>query len=102
MPANKSTNTAENVLFTKKLLAGNNIDPQKFIVVHKPYMERRAYATFKKHWPGKEIVVTSPQISFDNYPNNEISKDDLINIMVGDLHRIKTYSEKGFQIFTSN
>src|SRR5689334_2859350 len=69
---NKSTNTGENILFTQQLLASKGIDPQTFIVVQKPYMERRSLATFKKHWPDKELIVTSPQISFEEYPNEEI------------------------------
>lgn len=95
---NKSTNTGENILFTRQLLQTKNIDPASFIVVQKPYMERRSYATFKKHWPDKKMVVTSPQISFDDYPNTEIQLERVINIMVGDLQRIKMYPEKGFQI----
>lgn len=96
---NSSTNTGENILFTQKLLQEKNLDPQSFIVVQKPYMERRSFATFKKHWPDKTLSVTSPQISFDDYPTDEISMDKVINIMVGDLQRIKFYPEKGFQIY---
>lgn len=95
---NKSTNTGENIIFTKKILAERGIDPKKFILVQKPYMERRMYATFRKLWPEKECIVTSPQLSFEDYPNEEIGEDDVINIMVGDLQRIKIYPEKGFQI----
>src|SRR6188768_1568566 len=95
---NKSTNTGENILFTQKILQEKNLDPQNFIVVQKPYMERRSYATFKKHWPQKNILVTSPQISFDDYPNSEIPVERVINIMTGDLQRIKIYPDKGFQI----
>jgi uncharacterized SAM-binding protein YcdF (DUF218 family) len=96
---NRSTNTGENILFTQQLLKENGLDPESFIVVQKPYMERRSYATFKKHWPGKKLIVTSPQISFDEYHNDEIPLEKVINIMVGDLQRIKIYPEKGFQIF---
>jgi uncharacterized SAM-binding protein YcdF (DUF218 family) len=95
---NKSTNTGENVLFSKALLKENNLDPQSFIVIQKPYMERRSYATFKKHWPEKKLTVTSPQISFEDYPKGHITLEQVINIMVGDLQRIKLYAEKGFQI----
>ena len=95
----KSTNTGENILFTQALLKQNNLDPQSFIVVQKPYMERRSLATFKKHWPHKKLIVTSPQIPFDEYPNDEITMERVINIMVGDLQRIKLYPEKGFQIY---
>lgn len=96
---NKSTNTGENVLYTQRLLKEKGLDPQSFIVVQKPYMERRSYATFKKNWPNKRLAVTSPQISFEEYPNDEIPLESVINIMVGDLQRIRIYPEKGFQIF---
>jgi uncharacterized SAM-binding protein YcdF (DUF218 family) len=99
---NRSTNTGENIMFTKALLAEKGIDPGKFILVQKPYMERRSYATFKKFWPEKEVIVTSAQVSFeeylDQYTNRELSSDDVVSIMVGDLQRIKVYPEKGYQI----
>jgi len=96
---NKSTNTGENILFTQRLLSQRDLYPQSFIVVQKPYMERRSYATFKKHWVDKKLIVTSPQVSFEEYPTEEIPLERVINIMVGDLQRIKFYPEKGFQIF---
>ena len=99
---NRSSNTGENVLFTRRLLAGKGLDPQAFIVVQKPYMERRSYATFAKMWPEKTVIVTSPQLSFDDYlarySNQALSADEVIGIMVGDLQRIRLYPEKGFQI----
>ncbi len=99
---NRSTNTGENVLFTKKLLAEKGIDPRKFILVQKPYMERRSYATFSMFWPEKVAVVTSPQVSFEEYlaryTNPELSGDDVVSIMVGDLQRIRLYPSRGFQI----
>jgi uncharacterized SAM-binding protein YcdF (DUF218 family) len=100
---NKSTNTSENVLFTKRLLAERSINPESFIMVQKPYMERRSYATFRKWWPEKEAIVTSPQVSFDEYlekyTNPELTSDDVVSIMVGDLQRIKLYPAKGFQVY---
>ena len=96
---NRSTNTGENIVFSRQLLDANGLMPQKFIVVQKPYMERRSYATFKKQWPDKELQVTSPQLSFAAYPTDDISLERVINIMVGDLQRIKLYPEKGFQIY---
>lgn len=95
---NRSTNTGENITFTRQLLSEKGLDPQKFIVVQKPYMERRSYATFKKVWPEKDIIVTSPVIEFETYFTEEITMEKVINIMVGDLQRIKLYPEKGFQI----
>lgn len=99
---NQSTNTGENVEFTRRLLRDRGIDPDTFIVVQKPYMERRSYATFMKRWPGKRVVVTSPQVPFEEYlarySNAALSEADVIGIMVGDLQRIRDYPVRGFQI----
>ncbi|MBI3631167.1 MAG: YdcF family protein [Candidatus Sungbacteria bacterium] len=99
----ESTNTGENILFTKRLLEKYHKDPQKFILVQKPYMERRAYATFRKLWPEKNMIVTSPQIPMRDYvlnhSNKNLSEHDIISIMVGDLQRVRVYPEKGFQIY---
>jgi uncharacterized SAM-binding protein YcdF (DUF218 family) len=99
---NRSTNTGENVAFTRRLLEERGLDPTSFIVVQKPYMERRSYATFSKVWPGKPVIVTSPRASLDEYlakyTNETLSQDDVIGIMVGDLQRIRLYPAKGFQI----
>jgi uncharacterized SAM-binding protein YcdF (DUF218 family) len=95
---NRSTNTGENIQFTKDLLAKLHLSPESFILVHKPYMERRAFATFRRVWPEKHALVTSPQISFEDYPTPEICKREVIGIMAGDLQRIRLYSAKGFQI----
>lgn len=96
---NQSANTGENILFTQSLLHKKNLQPLSFIVVQKPYMERRSYATFMKHWPDKNVIVTSPQISFDHYATSLIPMESVINNMVGDLQRIKVYPSKGFQIY---
>ena len=60
---NKSSNTGENIEFTKILLAGRHIVLKNTILVHKPYMQRRSYATFKKIWPEVEALVTAPNIT---------------------------------------
>lgn len=99
---NRSTNTGENIQFTRSLLASRGLDPERFIVVQKPYMERRSFATFRKVWPEKQVTVTSPRVSFDEYlerySNAALSADDVVSIMVGDLQRVRIYPEKGFQI----
>lgn len=96
----KSTNTGENIRFTWNLLERLGKSFESMVLVQKPYMERRTYATFKKQWPDSTttIQVTSPQISFDDYFTPDMPKDFVINIMVGDLQRIKEYPRLGFQI----
>jgi hypothetical protein len=93
-----STNTGENILFSKELLEEKGYLIKSAILVHKPYMERRAFATARFYWPELDVMVSSPQISFEKYATDEITIEDVIQIMVGDLHRILIYPEKGFQI----
>jgi uncharacterized SAM-binding protein YcdF (DUF218 family) len=98
----QSTNTGENVRFTRDLLRARGLDPRSFILVQKPYMERRAFATFRKIWPDMPVQVTSPRIGFREYlaryAHETLTQDDVIDIMVGDLQRIRLYPELGFQI----
>ena len=94
----RSTNTGENVDFSRQLLAEKGLHPRKAIAVQKPYMERRTLATFQQRWPELEVVVTSPQVGFDAYATGDIRKDDVIHIMVGDLQRLIVYGRKGWSV----
>jgi uncharacterized SAM-binding protein YcdF (DUF218 family) len=92
----RSTNTGENVDFSRQLLAERGLTPRRAIAVQKPYMERRTLATFAQRWPELDVRVTSPRIEFDAYATDEIRKDDVIHIMVGDLQRLIVYGQKGW------
>jgi uncharacterized SAM-binding protein YcdF (DUF218 family) len=103
----EAMNSGENVRNSYELLKaraskGNGTIPRKIILVQKPTMERRAYATFKKFWPVPEkeyeLIVTSAPYSYEEYVGPIIDRDTIINIMVGDLQRIKLYPAMGFQI----
>ncbi|KAK1991224.1 DUF218 domain-containing protein [Colletotrichum falcatum] len=95
----RSGNTGENVRFTYALLKQRGLGIRSFVLVQKPYMERRTYLTFLKQWPdtATEFTVTSPELDFEQYPDPENPKDLVVNIMVGDLIRIQEYPKKGFQ-----
>lgn len=101
----RSTNSELNVRYSYDLLKkreeqGKGRVPHDIILVQKPSMERRAFATFMNFWPEKDVnlMVTSPQISYEESISKYVDRDTIINIMVGDLQRIKIYPEKGFQI----
>lgn len=96
-----ATNTGENVTFTYELLRKLGRIPSSFILVQKPYMERRTYATFKRQWPdpATAISITSPNLSYEEYmAGSEIDKEYVISVMAGDLQRIREYPKLGFQI----
>lgn len=91
----RSTNTFDNFRFTKKLLAAKGLSPNSILVVTKPYMERRALATALAVWKDVHVNVTSASLDFDTYPNDSISEDLLINMVVGDTQRLMIFSKSG-------
>lgn len=96
-----STNTGENITFTAQLLESKHLRINSFVLVQKPYMERRTYATFAKQWPDGSVSfqVTSPRLTMEAYLHTgAIDKETIINAMVGDMQRIIEYPKLGFQI----
>jgi len=91
-------NTGENVRFTEEILKNRRIPHQRVLAVQKPYMERRAMATLKVYWPDKNLTICSPPLTLEEYPGKEITRENMIHIMVGDLQRIIEYPARGFQI----
>ena len=94
----QSTNTGENILFTKNILQSKGLSFKSFLLVHKPYVERRAYATFRRQWPEADCIVTSPNVTYEMYAREERYGNCWVDVMVGNIHRIKEYPAMGFQI----
>lgn len=97
----RAKNTGENIAFSAQLLKDTNINVHKLILVTKPYMLRRSYATLMKQWPGArpKVICSAIDQSFDVYCHDKnYPFDHVVNVMVGDLQRIKEYPKIGFQI----
>ena len=93
----RSTNTGENFMCTRQLLQARGLKFQSFIMLQKPYMERRVLATALNLWRGVDFVVSSPPISLHAYLNGGLPRDAVIQHIVGDFQRVKVYGENGFQ-----
>lgn len=94
---NKSTNTGENIIFSRRILAEKGYgDHLNIIAVQKPYMERRTLATLDAQWPEARVRVSSPPLSFDEYLTEQLPAAFVINAMMGDFHRILEYPKQGF------
>ena len=98
----KSTNTAENIIFTRKLLEELNIPHDHILGVHQPFMERRITAAMGVYWPELNFSVTSPQVTIPQYLEaakiQGITENASISVIVGDFQRMKLYADKGWQI----
>ncbi len=99
MVETQSTNSGENVRFTEKLLKEGGKKCDSFILVQKPFMERRAIATFEKQWqsPYSHLQASSTASPFFEYINDDMPLMMVLNALLEDFDRVKTYPEKGFQ-----
>ena len=98
----KSTNTAENILFTKQLLEALEVPHGHILGVHQPFMERRITAAMGVYWPELRFSVTSPQVTIQQYLEDAkkqgITENASISVIVGDFQRMELYAEKGWQL----
>lgn len=94
----ESGNTGENITLSTALLEREKISWSSVILIQKPFMERRTLAVFRNYFPTMPCCVTSPRISFEQYPSDSFPFDHMLNVMIGDLQRIKEYPALGFQI----
>lgn len=92
-----ATNTGDNFVKSRSLLQSRGQTPQTAIFVTKPYMKRRALATALKQWPEVQWIPHAPPISFEQYPDQTVPAEQMIQLMVGDLQRISVYPAMGFQ-----
>ena len=98
---NKSTNSAENLLFTPKVLAEAGVKAERIIAVHKPYMEKRLWAAMQVYWPDVQAVYTSPDVTVEEHIAHAekigMTRKGVIETIVGDVQRMELYAEKGYQ-----
>ena len=93
-----AANTGQNIEFSRRALAAAGIEVTSVMLISKPYMERRAYATARKTWPEVDTVCASEHQSLDDYLKT-IGDDKLvIDMLVGDLQRIIEYPALGFAV----
>ncbi|MEU5848747.1 YdcF family protein [Saccharopolyspora shandongensis] len=94
----RSTNTAENIEYTRELLAAKGIRCASMLLVSRPYQQRRAFATAKKIWPEVELVCSSQRLPLDEYVQSIGDVNRVINMLVGDTQRVEVYARRGFAI----
>jgi uncharacterized SAM-binding protein YcdF (DUF218 family) len=93
-----ATNTGQNLEHSRKALADAGIHPDSILLITKPYMERRAFATARKVWPDTQALCASEPLTFDDYLTSIGDHKLVIDMLVGDLQRIIEYPTHGYAI----
>ena len=98
----KSTNTKENIDFTRNKLEELGLPCRRILGVHQPFMERRITAAMGVYWPELDFHVTSPQVTIPQYLEDSrrqgITENAAVSVIVGDFQRMDLYAKKGFQL----
>ncbi|WP_328353467.1 YdcF family protein [Streptomyces sp. NBC_00445] len=94
----EAANTGQNVTFSRELLAEAGIEVESVLLISKPYMERRAYATCRKLWPEAEIVCASEPLELEDYIKSIGDEKLVVDMLVGDLQRVIEYPKLGFAV----
>ena len=89
-------NSGDNVTNSRQLLEDHKIPVATGLIVHKPFMERRALATAQAQWPQVNWSVTSPRLSFEAYAQGQ-SADVILHTLTGDTARMEPYARLGYQ-----
>jgi hypothetical protein len=94
----EAANTGQNISYSRRALADAGITPRSVMLISKPYMERRAYATARKLWPEIGVVCASENLSLDDYLKQMGDDKLVIDMLIGDLQRVIEYPARGFAI----
>ena len=97
-----STNTKENILFTREKLEALGVPHDRILGVHQPFMERRIKAAMGVYWPELHFQVTSPQVTIREYldaaEKQGVSHEASVSVIVGDFQRMDLYARLGYQL----
>lgn len=88
----RATNSGENFRFSRALLESRGLRPRTGVIACKPYMARRAWAAGTWQWPEVRWSVFPQGIGFQDYLRRGNDRTAVLELMVGDLQRLRVYS----------
>jgi uncharacterized SAM-binding protein YcdF (DUF218 family) len=90
----QASTVRENILFSQQIMQAHDINPSHILCVTQPFAERRVLSACQKAWNQAEITVTSPQIAFEDYPNEFITYSDLLSLLAGEIQRLQLFIDQ--------
>ncbi|RSM90856.1 hypothetical protein DMH04_04220 [Kibdelosporangium aridum] len=94
----RAGNTGQNITLSRAVLNEQGYEPRSLLIISKPYMERRAFATCRKVWPEVAVTCASEPLKFDDYVQSIGDEKLVIDMLVGDLQRVIEYPKLGFAV----
>ncbi|MFC7266395.1 YdcF family protein [Streptomyces lutosisoli] len=94
----KAANTGQNITLSRELLSEAGVKVESLLLISKPYMERRSYATCRKLWPEVDVVCASEPLELDDYIKSIGDEKLVVDMLVGDLQRVIEYPKLDFAV----
>ncbi|MDE5539690.1 MAG: YdcF family protein [Bacilli bacterium] len=96
----KSTNTGDNFKFALEIIKEKGLKADNILIVHTKLHERRTMSCAKVVLSDRNLMITSPDISFEEFVENLEHKDIeiVLSSVVGDIQRLIVYPEFGWQV----
>jgi len=93
---NQSSNTGQNIERSKRILKKAGYKLNDAIAVTTPWLSRRQKASLEKQWTSISWAIHTPKPI--NYEDRIAStnSDEFLNLIVGEIERLKKYPSKGF------
>lgn len=94
----RSTNTSDNLRFTRDLLREQGRPAKTILIASKPFVQRRVFAALPIAWPEIQATLVSPKMTLDDYFTDQLDPEKVINILLGDLQRLWIYGQRGWTV----
>ncbi|SKA21031.1 Uncharacterized SAM-binding protein YcdF, DUF218 family [Enhydrobacter aerosaccus] len=94
----RAQNTGDNFVCGRAAAEQAGIAIRRLVVVAKPYMTRRGFATGRIQWADVDLLMQCEAIDVLDYFEREADPERTLSALVGDLHRIIVYPSLGFSL----
>ena len=91
----RSTNTLENVLFSRDVLHRTNTGVESIILVAQPHRQRRVWHTCTRWMPDTLFINHPPRTLFEDEIARLGGTDAFVSSLLGEAKRIMAYGVKG-------
>ena len=91
----EASNTGQNIVLTRRMLAALELTPASGVVVTHPYKKRRVLATAQHQWPEVVWYIDGPALSFEDYVTDDVVDQQMVELLVGEVDRLLLYPGMG-------
>ncbi len=90
-----STNTLQNVQYSRRLMEARGLHPRRALLVAKPHRQRRVWLTCRRHLPGVLLHNAPPPFTAEEEAASLGGERPYLRHLAGEVRRIEDYGARG-------